>query len=87
MAPAEDNGVRRGTSNDAAAHDAQSGQSGDRPGDEAYYARRAAEELDSASKAFDVSAKKIHLDLAARYATLRELAARRDAHEAHADEP
>lgn len=44
--------------------------------DEDFYARRAQEELDMASKSNDPAAKAVHLDLASRYATLRERAAR-----------
>ncbi|PZR79223.1 MAG: hypothetical protein DI537_41290, partial [Stutzerimonas stutzeri] len=44
--------------------------------DEAYFARRAQQELDLAGRAADAATKTIHLDLAATYATRRELAAR-----------
>ena len=44
--------------------------------DQTYYQRRAEQELAIASAADDPSIKAIHLDLASRYATLRELAAR-----------
>jgi len=40
--------------------------------DKGYYARRAQEELDRAARTSDPSAKRVHLDLAARYATLGE---------------
>lgn len=43
---------------------------------EAYYARRAQEELDLASAASDPAKKASHLNLAAEYATARERAAR-----------
>ena len=43
---------------------------------EEYYERRAQQELDLAAAATDRAVKIIHLDLAGRYATLRELAAR-----------
>ena len=43
---------------------------------EAYYARRAQEELDLASAASDRAKKEAHLNLAAEYATARERAAR-----------
>ncbi len=43
--------------------------------DEAYFARWAQQELDLAGKAADAATKTIHLDLAAAYATRRELAA------------
>lgn len=41
-----------------------------------YYARRAQHQLDLAGAATDASIKAIHLDLAAQYATKRELADR-----------
>ncbi|GAA0675546.1 hypothetical protein FHT00_003049 [Sphingomonas insulae] len=44
--------------------------------DWAYYQRRAQQQLFIASRATDPAIKAIHLDLAARYATLSELAAR-----------
>ena len=44
--------------------------------DQTYYQRRAEQQLSIASAAVDPSIKAIHLDLASRYATLRELAAR-----------
>lgn len=40
--------------------------------DEQYFARRAGQELALAAAAIDPKAKVIHLNLAARYATLRE---------------
>lgn len=43
---------------------------------EAYYARRAQEELDLAREATDQAEKAAHLNLAAEYATARERAAR-----------
>lgn len=43
---------------------------------EAYYARRAQEELDLASAASDRAEKEAHLNLASEYATARERAAR-----------
>lgn len=46
--------------------------------DQTYYQRRAEQQLVIASAAVDPSIKAIHLDLASRYATLRELAARDD---------
>lgn len=46
--------------------------------DQTYYQRRAEQQLSIASAAVDPSIKAIHLDLASRYATLRELAARHD---------
>ena len=48
----------------------------DQDSDEAYFARRAQQELDLAGRAADAAAKTIHLDLAAAYTTRRELAAR-----------
>lgn len=42
--------------------------------DEQYYARRALRELDLAAAADDRGVKAVHLNLAARYATLREQA-------------
>lgn len=39
---------------------------------EQYYARRVGQELDLAAAATDLTVKAIHLNLAARYATLRE---------------
>jgi hypothetical protein len=47
--------------------------------DEAYLARRAQQELALAAAATDPAIKAIHLDLAARYATQRELVARGEA--------
>lgn len=44
--------------------------------DWAYYQRRAHQQLSIASRATDPAIKAIHLNLAARYATLSELAAR-----------
>lgn len=44
--------------------------------DQTYYQRRAEQQLSIASAVADPSIKAIHLDLASRYATLRELAAR-----------
>lgn len=46
--------------------------------DQTYYQRRAEQQLSIASAAVDPSIKAIHLDLASRYATLRELAVRDD---------
>lgn len=40
--------------------------------DDGYYARRAERQLDLARAASDPSIKKIHLELASEYATLRE---------------
>ncbi|MBD8548272.1 hypothetical protein IFT82_16215 [Sphingomonas sp. CFBP 8760] len=45
-------------------------------GNEQYYARRVEQELGLASATLDPAAKAIHLNLAARYATLRERAVR-----------
>ena len=47
--------------------------------DEAFYARRARQELDLSAATSDPAIKKIHLDLPARYATKRERAARGEA--------
>lgn len=44
--------------------------------DQTYYQRRAEQQLSIARAVADPSIKAIHLDLASRYATLRELAAR-----------
>ena len=44
-------------------------------GGELYYARRAVQELEMAATSIDPAVKAIHLNMAARYATLRELAA------------
>lgn len=44
--------------------------------DQTYYQRRAEQQLSIASAVADPSIKAIHLDLASRYATLHELAAR-----------
>lgn len=41
--------------------------------DDQYYARRAQQELDLAAAAADRSVKAIHLNMAARYATMGEL--------------
>jgi hypothetical protein len=40
-----------------------------------YYARRAQQEVDAAASATDPAVKKIHLNLASKYATLRERSA------------
>lgn len=54
----------------------QKGDSLPEESDEDYFARRAQQELDLAAEATDPAIKAIHLDLAARYATQRERAAR-----------
>lgn len=41
--------------------------------DDTYYAGRVEQELELAAVAVDAAVKAIHLDMAARYATLREL--------------
>lgn len=43
--------------------------------DERYYARRVLQELDLAAASDDPTVKAIHLNMAARYATLRERSA------------
>ncbi len=42
------------------------------PDDVRYYAKRAEDELRLAAGATDTAVKAVHLDMAARYATLRE---------------
>lgn len=59
---------------DPLAHEAPPPAAGET--DEAYFARRAAEELEIAAKTTDPAVKRTHLDLAALYATKREIAAR-----------
>jgi hypothetical protein len=58
------------------APDGNRGATMNQDSDEAYFARRAQQELDLAGKAVNAAIKTIHLNLAATYATRRELAAR-----------
>jgi len=46
-----------------------------REDDASYYERRAEQQLEIARAAVDPAVKTIHLDLASRYATLREICA------------
>jgi hypothetical protein len=44
-------------------------------GDDEFYTRRAQQELDLAASSDDPAIKAVHLDMAGRYATLRQRAA------------
>jgi hypothetical protein len=55
----------------------------DQETDEVYFSRRTAEELERAARSSDGAVKRIHLDMASRYATRSELAKHKTAYAGH----